>query len=78
MELEPSHGEEGLCQHWLCFISVMVLRVGVLIVFCFSLKALYKPNITPHRIVLGVTGRDNNYPVQCSYTHMARSNKSLV
>lgn len=77
-ELEPSHGEEGLCQAWLCFISVMVLRVGVLIVFCFSLKALYKPNITPHRIVLGVTGRDNNYPVQCSYTHMARSNKSLV
>lgn len=77
-ELEPSRGEVGLRWSWFGFISVMVLRVGVLIVFCFSLKALYKPNITPHRIVLGVRGRDNNYPLQCSYTHMARSNKSLV
>lgn len=77
-ELEPSHGEVGLRLSWFGFISVMVLCVGVLIVFCFSLKALYKPNVTPHRIVLGVTGRDNNYPVQRSYPHMARSNKYLV
>lgn len=56
----------------------MVLRVGVLIVFCFSLKARYKPTLTPHRIVLGVRDRDNNYPVQCSYTHTAKNNKSLV